>query len=108
MARPFPPSSCRFNSQEIAALQALVELKEATGSRGIELATPDVRSSEELTVALDTMSPEIDGFLVLPGGFFATHLAEFGKTATEHKLPLASGPGVYGNPALMTDGAGIA
>ena len=95
-----------YNTQETASVQALAELKKAARTLGIELVTPEVRSSEELKEALISIPRDIDAIVVLPGGFFSTHIAEFGKTAIERKLPLLSGPVESPGP-LLTFGADI-
>ena len=97
-----------YNPLEGASVQALAELKKAARTLGVHLVIPEVRTSEELKKALSSIPRDIDAIVVLPGGFFATHMAEFGKTAIERKLPLISGPVPPGRPApLMTFGADI-
>ena len=97
-----------FNPEETASVQALAELEKAAGTLGLELVTPEVRTSEEINEALRTIPGEIDAILAFPGAFFLRNLAQIEKTAIAHKLPLVSGPAGPRPPALLTFGARVA
>ena len=109
LGRIAPTTTCfvPHNPADNSSVQGLAELRQAADALGVELVTPEVRTSEELTAALGAIPPEVDAMLVLPGGFFSVHMPQIGAASIERKLPLASGPIGPETRVLMTYGADI-
>ena len=78
------------NPDDDASVQGFVDLQRAAANLGIELVVSEVRTTDEVLLALDSMPEEVDAFFNLPSGFISVHMPTIVEFAIERQLPLTS------------------
>lgn len=92
------------NPDDNASVQSLADLQQVATNLGIELIVSEVRDSDEVALALESMPEDVDAFFALPFNLVALHFSTIVETAIEQQIPMTGSfsAGVQG--ALMVYG----
>ncbi len=80
-----------YNPDDPASTAGLTKLKEAASKLGVELITPEARTSDEVTVIIENIPAEVDAIYLLADSLISPRASDFIVVAIELRLPI-SGP----------------
>lgn len=81
---------CPYDPGDEAATISLQAVKEAASKLGLELITPEVRTSDEVATIIAQMPDDADAIFILPGSVIGTKLSDFVNASLQRKIPLSA------------------